>query len=383
MGFNKTYSDRDILKSISFANITICFDTNVLLNLYECSDDSRDLWFESVAPIALSVMLPSREIREFRLPHQAVQEFNQRRIEVIRGQINKCNEEIKKVKDLKNELINNKADYKNLYSDEEHDKSMNEHIEKRKNKINERKKKFVKYITKEDEILNRLSEVFENRISSSYTYEQQEEIFKEGEIRYAQRIPPGFGDDYKPEEKTRKFGDLLIWKQLLDIAKESAKDMLFVTDDINKEDWVFKYESKILCTRPELVEEFYRFTGCKIFIISLDEYFKYGLEKSDQAIRAECEAKIDRLYRNMEPLVGSIKILEDRLDTQLRIIKGELDPGGDRLEKRERIIGAYFIREEIEKELAGLVERIEKDKNQVTELEERIRAIEGKTTQKQ
>ena len=64
--------------------------------------------------------------------------------------------------------------------------------------------------------------------------------------RYKNKIPPGFKDStknpstdyfYKGVEYKRKFGDLILWKQIIEKAKdENIKNVIFITDD-EKEDW--------------------------------------------------------------------------------------------------------------------------------------------------
>jgi len=82
-------------------------------------------------------------------------------------------------------------------------------------------------------------------------------------------VVPGYKDLEKDKDEPdehihggityrRKYGDFLVWKQLLEHSKSvNAKSVIFVTDD-GKEDWWWKIESdgpKTIGPRPELVEE--------------------------------------------------------------------------------------------------------------------------------
>ncbi|SLN60290.1 hypothetical protein PSA7680_03170 [Pseudoruegeria aquimaris] len=68
----------------------------------------------------------------------------------------------------------------------------------------------------------------------------------------------------------KKFGDYLVWHQILEHTKTSGKDSLvFVTDD-GKEDWWWKIKSggdKVLGPRPELVEEARSIGGVSDFLM--------------------------------------------------------------------------------------------------------------------
>ena len=85
----------------------------------------------------------------------------------------------------------------------------------------------------------------------------------------------------------RKFGDLVVWKQVIEHAKTSAiKDFIFVTDD-DKDDWWWAIESqghKRLGPRPELVEEIMREAGVERFHMYSSEQF---LEFADTYLKVK------------------------------------------------------------------------------------------------
>jgi hypothetical protein len=46
-------------------------------------------------------------------------------------------------------------------------------------------------------------------------------IYKEAEQRFKESIPPGYKDNKKPEPD--KYGDIVLWFQLIDYAKSEKK----------------------------------------------------------------------------------------------------------------------------------------------------------------
>src|SRR5208337_899092 len=76
-------------------------------------------------------------------------------------------------------------------------------------------------------------------------------VFQKAAQRFIDRIPPGYKDEQQKEGQ-RRFGDVVLWFQLLDIAKERKKPVIFVTAD-SKEDWWTK-EGR---PRPELIHEMF------------------------------------------------------------------------------------------------------------------------------
>lgn len=96
-------------------------------------------------------------------------------------------------------------------------------------------------------------------------------IYIEGQQRY--QLPDstwlyGYNLRSKRSTKTQKFGDLIIWKELLKKASEEDRPFIFITDN-EKEDWWEISEDKnkkkvdILGARKELLSEFNERARCK------------------------------------------------------------------------------------------------------------------------
>ena len=104
-----------------------------------------------------------------------------------------------------------------------------------------------------DEIRDAIGDLFEGRVGPPYSDEQLETICKEGQERYTLKIPHGYKDEGKDETtlyglsnyNCRKYGDLLIWRQIIDRATEAKKGIIFVNDD-KKEDWWLIFRGKTL-----------------------------------------------------------------------------------------------------------------------------------------
>jgi hypothetical protein len=94
---------------------------------------------------------------------------------------------------------------------------------------------------------------------------------KDAKERFANRIPPGYKDGAKDENA---FGDLRIWKTILQIGFERKTHVVFVSAD-EKPDWWHQSNNVALYPRYELVEEFRRVTDGKSFhIFSFAEFLK-------------------------------------------------------------------------------------------------------------
>lgn len=95
----------------------------------------------------------------------------------------------------------------------------------------------------------------------------------EWQTRYDKKTPPGYKD---ADKNDNKFGDLIIWNEILDIAKKDNKNIVFVSNDL-KEDWLLRLSGKTWGPRIELLEEFDNYTGYTgkmLLIYSLDQFLK-------------------------------------------------------------------------------------------------------------
>ncbi|MFT6908616.1 MAG: hypothetical protein ACJAS1_005319 [Oleiphilaceae bacterium] len=115
-----------------------------------------------------------------------------------------------------------------------------------------------------DKIKDVVFELFDGKIGESFDNKELKEITIDGIKRYDNNIPPGYKDKKKPgsyffedKEYVRKFGDLILWKEIIQKAKkDKLKYVVLVTGDV-KEDWWFEKRGKKLGPRKELLNEIY------------------------------------------------------------------------------------------------------------------------------
>jgi len=168
-----------------------------------------------------------------------------------------------------------------------------------------------------DNIRKKIDEFFDEKVGDSFTEQKElEEIFKEGEERYKNNIPPGYKDENEKKNKPNftyaglnyipMYGDLIIWKQIIAKAKtENIKSVIFITDDV-KEDWWYILDShgrKEIGVRAELREEIYRESDISSFeVLRTTDFMKSGkefleLDVHEESI-TETKSKIESKKRN-------------------------------------------------------------------------------------
>jgi hypothetical protein len=128
-------------------------------------------------------------------------------------------------------------------------------------------------LLRSDSVLSKLAKLFETATGQPYAPERQKEVYAQGAQRYAQATPPGYKDDKKGEPG--KYGDLLIWFQMIDHAKAKQKPMIFVTGDV-KEDWLQQHRGETLGPRPELRQEMMSAAGVPFWIYTTPRFLEFA-----------------------------------------------------------------------------------------------------------
>lgn len=268
----------DDLKRI-WDNGIILFDTNVLLNLYRYSDTTRETIIDLIKKFSDKIALP----------HQSALEYNRNRYEVIAEQEKAYKEFLDKIAQIQKDL---QSTSKPPFLSKKIDKELNSVFKVVRNEVEESIKKYCDFL-REDPIFENLTDIFDDKISDSFTNEELEEIYKDGEIRYKNKTPPGFEDE-KNKEGERKFGDLVLWKQVIQIASKQKKDVILITDE-RKIDWWWKIkDGRNMGPRQELVEEIKKLAGVEFHMYSSERFLSYGQtylrEKIDQKALDEIQA---------------------------------------------------------------------------------------------
>jgi hypothetical protein len=174
---------------------------------------------------------------------------------------------------------------KNAFLDTEQIESkINDFVQALKSDIeNEYASKLDKHgITPQDDsVLQAIGRLYDGKVGEPFSPEELKKIFEEGEVRYANQIPPGFLDAQKDGDK--KYGDLILWKEMIRYASDKKVDVLFVTDDA-KEDWWWKTQGETIGPLPELRQEFNKQTDQVFYSYSPLTFIKKISESIDSSI---------------------------------------------------------------------------------------------------
>lgn len=238
------------------------FDANVLLHLYRYTKDTRDKFLEIMRKLKGRLWLP----------HQVVLEYMRRRLEAIwelpplhRAFIEKCENMVKAMEE--------ECKRSPLFKRSAIPSIVKPHLEKA---IAELKKLQAEHedFSHNDPIRTQLDDLFHDAVGAPYPETEYAKKETAAVKRHKAKVPPGYMDRNKDQEKSPRIGDVLVWFQLLDHVGQAKKPLVFVTDD-KKEDWWEENGGKTIGPRPELRQEMYE-AGVQFYLYSPEQFLKYA-----------------------------------------------------------------------------------------------------------
>jgi hypothetical protein len=309
--FDTLYNIKEDLEKDLWHKSVYVFDTSSLLELYYYSERARNIFFKKLFP-KISDRLWITNHTEF--------EYLKNRESVLKKPFIEKYEKIKEdalliikkdIQSIENKLtdFSNKTKKTDIhpYVDVTITKAICDKLEVfsseyklfEKEIENEFKKREeeIKSLEKKDIIFDELNRVF--KVGKKYSYSKIQEIVIEGEKRFNLKIPPGYKDGIGRREKEgiQKYGDLIIWKQIIDLSIENKAPVIFITNDV-KEDWCYSdkrgNENRIVQPKEDLIFEFFENTNFNFWMYSFSQFIYkanefLGADITDETIQEVIE----------------------------------------------------------------------------------------------
>lgn len=257
----------------------IIVDTSVLLDFYRYTPETVDTLFDIIKKLNKRIWIP----------YHVAHEYHKNLSNVIAKQADEYTLTIDIIKELKKKIETQRSHpflSKKLFN--KTSKLLVELTEELENKEKEITALLNENINKE-----KLADLFTNKIGDAFKKNQLESIYKEGEERYKNEVPPGYKDG-KKKPTPDKFGDLVIWKEILEKAKTTENGIIFITSD-EKEDW-FSYErGRTIGPRPELISELKGVKNINFYCYNTASFLKYAQEFLDVKVDKETIKEINEL----------------------------------------------------------------------------------------
>lgn len=323
--FPEFYQSKLDMKDLSSESENLLvLDTNYLLDIIQLPTTVSKKYIEALEKVKENIYIP----------YLVALEFNFKKSSLKKGKI-------KKIRKYKNEIeqsvvnIKKKIDEIDLVDKEEKEIFTNELLTMTEDYLVELKKildsKVSSMITEEEnELYERLISVIEDKIGNKYSQKWIDEIEKEGEERYEQNIPPGFNDSSKEDEidslrmygdikYCRKYGDLIIWKDIIEYSKEytkMGKKVVFITNDgkaKQKRDLLYKVDDLTVGPNIHLMNELYMEANKEFHILNNLRFVQLVNDLSDVEM-SKLKKSSEKMYR--------VKIPHDQIEEErIKLLK--------------------------------------------------------------
>ncbi len=253
-------------------------DANVLLNLYRYSQETSDELIQILKQISDRLWIP----------HQAALEYQENRLQTIAKQLEVYDEIQNLIEDNKKK-IKKRLDYLGKHPYIKADNLMKimqkacTAIEKNLKKLKQEHPDLLQH----DNLRDALGTLLEDKIGLPYSQKKLYVIYNLGKQRYEHKIPPGYEDKHK--EGAKKYGDLILWFQIIDKAKKMNKPIILVTDD-RKEDWWRRFKNKTIGPRPELINEIFSKAGVSFYLYQTDPFMKNAQKLLEKQVKVNKKA---------------------------------------------------------------------------------------------
>jgi hypothetical protein len=277
--FEHFYAPDEDAEKTAFKTGLVTPDTNVLLNLYRFQARPRDELFGALEKLGERLWIP----------HQVGLEFHRRRLNVIAEQERYFNDTRKDFKALVDNLRSRVETFgTRIVLDKDRIRAINERIgslqELLTAEVSEAGKANLVRLQHHDsdEVLTRLESLLDSRVGEPMRPRKLKAARKEAKRRAAAQLPPGYRDSGKADPT----GDYLIFRQLMDEAKERKLPVVFITDD-EKPDWYRREYNIPLGPRYELREEMMAEAGVPFVIMTTERFLRYAETYLNAEVSAE------------------------------------------------------------------------------------------------
>lgn len=301
-------SEETIGKVFKCEDTVFIFDTNILLTLYRCEEETRDQFFTIWKKVKDQCWFP----------HHVCLEYQRNRLTAVKGSRDSLSAIPKKINstfnDLKKEIFgdtHNKtiSRYTNLHGELE---NLFSEIEKlttafNKNSIDARNEK-IDFFSNHDVIRDQIDELTNGRIGNPpVSQDSINAINGLGKTRYKYNTGPGYEDakDKKNEfysygniNYDGEYGDYYVWSQILEhVSQNNIENVVYVTNDA-KSDFFFKIDGKVRGPNESLITEI-KSKGAKEFILQSIDTF---LHHANNYLNAEIDDTTISELTNASPL---------------------------------------------------------------------------------
>lgn len=273
---------RDELKAfIEEENYLVVVDSCVLLDYYRYSSQTANSILSNLEYLGERVWIPNQVYIEFKRNYEHILGPNHNKYKNISNNIGT------NVKDFENKISRLIKAYDKYNFPKV--KELGDKIKQHLLNIDKDAKQYKEEIKSEMDLMsellksNKMLEYIEGvkntgQVGPPLSPAKILSIVNEGEKRFALNLPPGYKDitksevvkeNLKAEDPIAPYGDLIVWKSLIEKAKQEDINIIFTTSDSKADWWELDKNKNIVAPREELLAEFKEETGGKLEVLMI------------------------------------------------------------------------------------------------------------------
>lgn len=268
-------------------NAFFVFDASVLLNLFRYS--------EKTAQSLINLFTGFKE--RLWLPYQSAKEYHENMLKIISQEESRVEHALEALRLL---LLVIRENQNNPYVVGNVSRLM-KNLAAELEKAGERKPKPPPTHPFEHSLSAQLATLYEGKVGPPFSVNKREEIYLIGEERSYKNIPPCHFT-IKNKDLDIKYGNILLWMQLLDQVESTVKPVIFVSGE-EKKAW-FKQDGngKYIIPHPLLINEFKAEKDTPFWIYTTTQF----LEGLEQAFNIKVPLSIYQEIKKISPYQTAI-----------------------------------------------------------------------------
>lgn len=290
-------------ESLLFREARIVFDSSAISHLYTLVEDHKKTMVDILCNYKDRIWIPSHVSYEY-----------QKNIESFRNNPLKLYDETKFKQSLffqniDNILNNFDHPYFHPYIEEDDLKRLKEIRDIAEQKIKDLQKGVKEQVKKRTKEISDVkdNDIIKETISSFMTgktmsFDELMEIVKEGEFRFRNLLPPGHEDKNNSHKLGMQiYGDLIIWKEILNYAKEKQASIIYIIDDTKKD--IYQEHDKDKepeSPRHELLKEFHDVVGKDIWFYTTKKFIELLCRQIKDSETLELYKGLDNVKNTLE-----------------------------------------------------------------------------------
>ncbi|MEQ6358006.1 PIN-like domain-containing protein [Lysinibacillus sp. M3] len=303
---------KDFIKADEYI---IIVDSCVFLDYYRYSSQTAKAILKNLEHLKNYLWIPNQVYKEFKKNNNLVLQPNHNKYKNITTNVSSFT---KKFENSFDDLIREYNKFNFPKVNELRGKIL-EHLKSIENEAEQYKKDIKKemedmaLLLRSNDMLTFIEDLKEgNQVGKALSSFKLLEIVEEGQRRFKFNLPPGYEDEgkdtsskeaiNKKDDPLAPYGDLIIWKSLIEKARTEKVNVIFTTSD-SKSDWWHLSEDKteIIAPREELLAEFFEQTNgkSKVLMIPMREFVsKFSIINGISALHLNIELNAEDILKD-------------------------------------------------------------------------------------